>query len=141
MLSLNLAGDTDVKGVASLFKDLFEESVYSKATKYNLEDAQETLRAIQTGGLDNGCILVLKDKEDLVGALACSHMTHLFNKKEKTAVEIGFWVKPSYRSFSAMKKLIGAYKYWAKKTGCSSMLMGKLKTNDTVENYVFRSIK
>jgi hypothetical protein len=83
---------------------------------------------------------MLLDGRRLVGAVICSSMQQIFNRTEKTAVELGFWITPEYRTVTAIKKLMSAYKFWAKKIGCTSILYGKLKDGETVESYTVRKL-
>jgi hypothetical protein len=87
-----------------------------------------------------GCIVLLLENDKVIGFFMMTYMNHLYNKREKTAVEVAFWIDEDKRTISNYKQLLGSYKYWAKKTGCNSMMLGKLKSRDEIETYVLRKV-
>lgn len=140
MLSLKLAGEDDAAGIASFFRELFDNSVYRGICEYHADDVEDLVRQLSASP-DKGVTIMLLENDRLVGAMICSSMQQIFNRREKTAVEIGFWIKPGARTLAAMKKILGAYRYWARQTGCTSILYGKLKNDDSVESYSLRKLK
>ena len=123
--------------VVELIYKLFKSSVYWKVAEFNPNDVKETILKVFE---NDGSVVMLMDNKEPVGVIAASYMLQLFNKKEKTAVELAFWIEPEYRSFKNMRLLLGAYKYWAKMKGCTSILMGKLKNDKDIETYNVRRL-
>ena len=140
MLSLKIATIHDRKATLRLLKELFDESIYSTVTEFNPEDASESFRSTVEGKQEDGVVILLLEGETPVGCLVASAIHHMFNKKEKTGVELAFWITKEKRTLTGMKMLLKAYRYWCKNTGCTSLLMGKLKSKDTVETYTIRKI-
>ena len=139
-LSLKLATIHDRKATLRLIEELFNASVYSKISTFNLEDAQNAFKSTVEGKLTDGSIILLLDGETPVGCLVASAVEHMFNRKEKTGVELAFWITPEKRTRQGIKMLLKAYRYWCKSTGCTSILMGKLKNRDTAETYTIRKL-
>ena len=139
MLSLKLATEAEAPAVSALFSELHDNSIYKQVTDYKPEDVEEIVCKLAKDP-NIGTTILLYKEEKLIGAIICSTMRQIFNKAEKTAVEIGFWITPEAHSTSALKKLLSAYRYWAKKTGCTSILYGKLKDPGSPESYIVRKL-
>ena len=139
-LSLKIATVHDKKATLGLLKELFDNSVYSRISTFNQEDASKAFKGIVDGKLSDGSIILLLDRETPVGCLVCSAIEHMFNRKEKTGVELAFWITSSKRTLRGMKMLLQAYRYWCKTVGCTSILMGKLKTKNETETYTIRKL-
>ena len=140
MLSLKIATIHDKKATLRLLEELFNASVYSKVSSFNAEDASEAFRGTVDGKLSDGSIILLQEGETPVGCLVASAIHHMFNRKEKTGVELAFWITPEKRTAKGLKMLLKAYRYWCKQTGCTSILMGKLKNRDEAETYTIRKL-
>jgi hypothetical protein len=141
-LTLHLKIATDGKyypEILELASELHKNSVY-KDIAFDKTSFDETFVRILNSPKEDGSIILLMDDIFVAGFLVCSHMTHMWNKSEKTAVELAFWIKPEYKSFKAIKMILGAYRYWARKIGCNSLLMGKLTNPDEVETYKIRRL-
>ena len=139
MLSLKLATEKDALAVATLFKELHSFSVYEGVVPYRGEDVEEIVTKLSRDP-NTGVTILLEDEGRLIGAMICSTMQQVFNKSEKTAVELGFWITPDKRTPTALKKLLQAYRYWAKRVGCTSILQGKLTDRKNTETYTIRKL-
>lgn len=139
MASLKLAGKDDAEAVSILFKELHSASVYRNLMDYRPGDVSNLVSRIADDP-SRGCTILLLEGRRLIGAIICSSMRQIFNQTEKTAVELGFWITPEFRNKANLKKLLSAYKYWAKKTGCNSILYGKLTDPGTPESYTVRKL-
>lgn len=139
MLSLRLATEADALAVAVLFKELHNYSVYEGIIDYHPEDVAEVVKKLSKDP-NNGVTILLYEEARLIGAMICSTMQQVFNKSEKTAVELGFWITPDHRTSASLKKLLQAYRYWAKRVGCTSILQGKLTDRKNTETYTIRKI-
>ena len=140
-MTLKLATVEDLKTVVSLCKELHSNSVYKDVIDFNEEDTADTVRDILEGNRSKACALLLLIDNKPVGVLVASYVEHMFNKTEKTAVELAFFIKEDYRSYSSLKDLLAAYHYWAKQIGCTSIMQGKLKNKNEVESYTIRRLK
>jgi hypothetical protein len=109
--------------------------------QYNSTEVKEHLKRVVGADKNDGCVILLKEDTKTVGILICSSMSHFFNSTEKTAMELAFWIRPDKRDYSSIKALVKAYKYWAKTTGCTSILLGKLKNSKTTETFTLKRIK
>lgn len=136
---LKLAERQDAGKVGRFFHDLHKASVYAEVMDYKEDDVSNLVSSLADNP-NTGCTIMLMDQDDVVGAIICSSMTQIFNRSEKTAVELGFWIRPEDRTLPNLKKLIGAYRYWAKQTGCTSILYGKLKSDNSPESYSLRKL-
>lgn len=139
MISLKLATSEDGKEVAGLFKELHDHSVYKDIIEYKPEDVSKLVSKLAKDPNLGVTILLLEDGK-LIGAMICSTMQQVFNNSEKTAVELGFWITEEHRTASALKKLLQAYRYWAKRVGCTSILQGKLTDRKNTETYTIRKL-
>jgi hypothetical protein len=137
ILSLKLAAAGDADKVLPILRKLFDKSIYSTVTDFNVEDVRATF--IQC--VSEGVVILLCLDVKIVGLIAASTVSHLFDRKHKTAVELAFWLDDDIDNRKvALRRLIGAYRYWAKKVGCHSILMGKLKNKSEVETYTIRKL-
>ena len=139
MLSLKLAEEADALAVAVLFKELHDHSVYKDLIEYRPEDVAELVVKLSKDPT-TGVTILLQEDGRLIGAIMCSTMQQVFNKSEKTAVEIGFWITEKHRTAASLKKLLQAYRYWAKRIGCTSILQGKLTDRKNTETYTIRKL-
>lgn len=139
MLSLKLATEKDGLAVAVLFKELHDYSVYNGVVDYKPEDVAAIVAKLSKDP-NTGVTILLEDEGRLIGAIICSTMQQVFNQSEKTAVELGFWITPSKRTPASLKKLLQAYRYWAKRVGCTTILQGKLTDRNNTETYTIRKI-
>lgn len=140
MLSLKLAKKEDAAALAVFFEELFLHSTYRNVTTYSKKDVEGLISKIAENS-STGVTIMLLSEGTLIGAMICSSMKQVFNSAEKTAVELGFWITPEHRSKKALKEILSAYRYWAKRTGCSSIMYGKLTSDSSVENYIIRKIR
>jgi hypothetical protein len=141
MLSLKLATLEDVPEVIPVIKNLFDNSVYKTKVIWNSEDIISSLEGIINLPRTDGVVIVLYNNGKAEGVIVASVMNHFFNKNHRTAVELAFWINEDSRSRASVKQLLGAYKYWAKRAGCHSILMGKLNNKNEVETYTIRKLR
>lgn len=139
-LRLKIADQSDIKGILRLVKQLFGSSVYASNLDIDEEHVKNLALQYTQADQQQGCIILLVKRDKPVGLLACSHMPLLFNPKYKSAVELAFWIEPEYRNNTSLKMLLGAYKYWAKRVGCTHIMYGKMKSNDISETYTVRKL-
>jgi hypothetical protein len=139
MLSLKLATPNDSLAIAVLFKELHDHSVYKGIVEYQPQDVSEVVTKLAKDP-NSGVTIMLFEEGRLIGAIICSTMQQVFNKSEKTAVELGFWITEKHRTPGALKKLLQAYRYWAKRIGCTSILQGRLTDRNNTETYTIRKL-
>jgi hypothetical protein len=139
-LHLKLATAQDEEDVLTLLKELHDYSIYSTVVGWEPVKTKQSFKQVIEGSLDTGGIVLLKDGSTAIGIIAFTYMLHMFNTDHKTAVELAFWVKPESRTIRAHRLLIGAYRDWARRTGCHSILMGKLKNKNEVESFTIRRL-
>jgi flavorubredoxin len=139
MLSLKLATEKDALAVSVLFKELHEHSVYKDLISYEHQDVAALVTKLAEDP-NSGVTIMMEEDGRLIGAIMCSTMQQVFNQSEKTAVEIGFWITPKHRTPTTLKKLLQAYRYWAKRIGCTSILQGKLTDRNNTETYTIRKL-
>ena len=139
LLSLRLAKVDDILDIIRLYKELHAASAYAGLIPFDVADASNVVLKTIEGDQNNGAVILLLEDDNPVGVLHCSAMPHLFNRSEKTAIEIAFWVTPERRSAAGLRKLLGAYRYWAKQTGCNTILTGRLR-DKSVETYSIRKL-
>lgn len=135
---LKLAKEEDVPDLLKLSRDLYEESIYSRNTAF-AEDQVEATLDMSTSEHDKICTVMLKKEEETIGFITMAASNYHFSN-EKMAIELGFWIKPDHRSFSNLRKLVSSYFYWAKKIGCKTAMLGKLKDKHSPEYYIIRRL-
>lgn len=140
MSFLKLAETSDTFVVLNLLEDLFNSSIYSTISKFDSFTVLERLTNVIEGNRDEGCVLLLKKEDKTVGVLIISFFVPLFNKDEKVGVELAFYIEPEYRTKGNIKKLMSAYRFWAKRIGCKAILVGKIKNKNEVESTTIRRI-
>lgn len=137
--TLKLATQKDIPEVVDLLHRLFNSSVYQSQTQFKRLDVIDNLERLLQRPAD-GLVLCLMYEENTVGVLVASHMRHLFNEKEKTAVELGFYIKEEHKTLASMKLMLQAYRYWARLQKCTSIMMGKMKDSTSIETYSLRRL-
>lgn len=140
MLSLKIATLDEAPVLLELLHKLYRESAYEKIINWEENSVSSTLRRMLTGKQEEGCVVLLKDGEKTVGLIAVSYILQMFNVNHKTAVEVAYFIEPEYRTPAAHKALLKAYKFWARKVGCHSILMGKIKNMNEVETFTIRRL-
>lgn len=128
-LHLKIADENDIPVIIPLLRELYENSAYKEIDKFEEKDIAESLKFTTSQHLSQGCSLLLYVDMKPVGVLICSYMKHFFNQNHKTAVELAYWIQPEYKTYSTSRLLLKAYKEWAKRVGCKSYLLGKLRDN------------
>lgn len=102
---------------STIYKDLYDTDVLETfLTLHLLADSSEAVSLLE------------EDKGMLLGRATPFSFGH-----HKMAMEIGWWVEPEYRKSGVGKSLIDAFEYWAKKVGCSLVVMGSL--DDVLGSY------
>lgn len=137
---LKIATKADILDIVGLLEELHTASAYSKTIAFNDVDTYLTVESLLEAPQDTNCIILLYQEGKAVGLIGMSHMTHMFNKSEKTAIELAFWLTFGHKTKSNAKKLLQAYYYWAKKIGCTTILTGSLKKDTEVETYKIKRI-
>ena len=140
MQSLKIAELSDVEFATNLVFEMFKSSIYSKYSYFNRADVEKVIEDTIKGDPNDGSVVLLQEGSRIIGILICSAVYQMYNRKEKTAVEIAFWITPDARTLAGMKLMLKAYKYWATKTKCTSILYGKLKGKEEVESYIMRKL-
>ncbi len=139
-MNLVIANYTHIVDIVTLLEDLHNSSAYSYVIPFSRTDTYLSVEKLLEAGQENNCIILLMDQNKAVGIIGMSHMTHMFNSKEKTAIELAFWLLEPYRTKGNARKLLQAYRFWAKRIGCTSILIGNLKGPKEVETYRIKRI-
>ena len=138
--SVRIGTVSDTTAIVRLMKDLFYASVYTNHGTFSEKDARETTKKELSGNPKEGIIFVLEVNGVVQGVLVASSFAHAFNRSVLMAAEVGFWIDPEYRSVATIKALMRAYRVWAKTIGCTSILVGKLKSQGEPETYNIRKL-
>lgn len=137
---LKIAELSDKEVFLELVKDLFHESVYSSISPFDQEKVGKMLLDSFEADQKDICTVLLKDGEATLGLMTMSHTDLAFMQGGKVAIELAFWIKPEHRDFGSYRKLLQAYFYWARQTGCSAAFVGKLKDKNSPEYYTLRRL-
>lgn len=136
MIHLKIATTEDIISILALLEELYLASAYSKSIGFDWNDTHDNVEKFLKADQKDTCfILLLDEAENTVGLIGMTHMAHLFNSKEKTAIELAFWLREGHQTKANAKKLLQAYRYWAKRIGCTTILLGSLKGNKEIETY------
>lgn len=128
---LRIATKDDIPHILLLLEKLYTLSCYANYVSWDVKSTRESLeKAIDAPNED--AVVLCNSK----GILVASSLTQMFNSKEKTACELALYGEDK----GTVKLLMKAYKYWAKKTGCTSILYGGLKSPNEVERYIVRKL-
>lgn len=90
----------------SRYKDHFDLDVLNNLISFFLNSSKEER------------IIILAEE----GMIAGQTSSFIFGTK-KVATELGWWVEPEYRKSGIGKELLQAFEAWAKKVGCSLIVM------------------
>ena len=77
--------------------------------------------------------ILLCEGNSIVGFMSCGSNKGQFSE-DRYAVEIGFYIKPEYKTLSSVKMMISAFYYWAKEADCKAAFIGKMK-DKKIETY------
>jgi hypothetical protein len=78
-------------------------------------------------GDKNENIIILVCHDDIpVGVIGCA-VSHPLWSEAKIAIELLLYVTTSERNGSALRRLLEAYRYWAKKVGCEYVTYASYK--------------
>lgn len=143
MHRLKIATQEDLEAILVLLEEFFNKTVYSTITDYSLIDTRESIANLLKVPVSQGCfVLLVSETGQVDGLLIGSYMNHMFNKAEKTAVEIALYIREGVATRALYKKLLQAYRYWAKSIGCNSIMTGQLAPSPTeVESYSIRKLR
>lgn len=140
MLQLKLATEGYKDQVVDLYEELFNYSYYSTLGEYDrVYIGNMYLDSLAMDQTSIVTILLLDDTR-LIGAITCTKTGTSYNKLDSMAYELAFWIKPECRTKAAVKKLLEAYYFWAKKVGCKAAFTGKIKKKQGPETSQVRRL-
>lgn len=132
-LYLRLGEKEDVDEIVKLSRDLFTISPYSVVSSFNPTVVSENyLTSLNMEKFEFVNILLCSGSE-VVGFLSCGSNKGQFSE-DRYAVEVGFYIRPEYKTLAASKMLISAFHYWAKEADCKAAFIGKMK-DKRIETY------
>ena len=110
-------------------------------TTYDKKSVVKQLEeSLDTSKEDVITILLVSDKNECVGALTAMRAPSLHNYSSLMAYELAFWIKPEFRNKTTVKQILNAYYFWARKTGCVSAFIGKIKERNGKEIQTMRKL-
>lgn len=140
MIELSFAKEEDLDAVVDLTYELFKQSYHSRFTTFD----KNTVYLLAKEMLNNqksGVIFCLKVEGKVVAILVGKVTEQLFNVRERTALELVFFILPGYSNFHSRKLLYGAFKQWAKLVGCQTIMMGRIREPGKQEEYFLKRIR
>lgn len=140
MLHLKIAQPNEAYQLIPLLRELHEHSIYKDLFPFSDVDTLKSVIDVLNLPKQSACIVTLNDDDKPIGLIAMGSMDQLSNRNHRTAIEIAFWIKKEYMNYSTRTRLLRAYKYWAKQTGCTSYSLGKFTGYNKPETYVIRKL-
>lgn len=132
-LYLRLGDKRDAEAIVGLSKSLFDLSPYSVVSSFDVDCVTSNyLASVDLPKFEFVNLLLCSDNE-VVGFMSCGSNKGQFSE-DRYAVEVGFYIKPEYKSISATKMMLGAFHYWAKEADCKAAFIGKMKDRK-IETY------
>lgn len=125
--TLRFAGLNDIDGIIELAKKLYAESPY-KVFQLDLSKVRAGLEKFIIEGGKNHLALLSHDNGRTVGALVAYAYEPLFSN-ERIAVEVLWYLDPSFRTSTRGVEMMNAYEYWAKGVGCKVAQYGILSSS------------
>lgn len=132
-LYLRLGTAEDVEEIVGMSKSLFDLSPYSVVSSFDRGIVVDNYLASLTLEKFEFVNILLCSESDVVGFLSCGSNKGQFSE-DRYAVEVGFYIKPEYKTVSAAKMLVSAFHYWAKEADCKAAFIGKMK-DKKIETY------
>lgn len=131
--STRLAKPEDIEVVMSMTKAMHAESPRYSKRDYN----EDKVRALFTGLIDNGCVIVVEKTGGVIGLLAAICIEYYFGG-DKFATDICTYVDPAHRGRGAFPSLVAAFEEWAQERGAIELSLGVsagVKSEETVDCY------
>ncbi len=126
----------DLSACLDMGARFFEESGFAAETSFDAESTLATLEHLMTD--PDGCLLVAKQKGEIVGMAGAMAYPHYFNRDSKTAQELFWWVAPAARGGMAGVRLLLGLEAWAKGRGCGTLTMVCLTIKSPAERIYAR---
>jgi len=132
-LYLRLGRPEDADTIISLTSDLFALSPYSVVSSFDSVVVRENyLASLDLPKFEFVNILLCSGNE-VIGFMSCGSNKGQFSE-DRYAIEVGFYIKPEYKTITATKMLISAFHYWAREADCKAAFIGKMK-DKKIETY------
>ena len=105
---------SDIPKIIEMGRRFYEASGYKDITEFDPESLEQTLR-------NSGAIILVAEKESVVGMAGALVYPFYFNSKHLTAQEMFWWVDPEHRGIGSL--LFDALLEEVKKSGAKSLSM------------------
>ena len=132
-LTLRLGTKDDVDAVVGFSRDLFNISPYSVVSSFDEKVVKDNYLASLEMKKFEFVNILLCDGNSVVGYMSCGSNKGQFSE-DRYAIEVGFYIKPEYKTLSSVKMLLSAFYYWAKEADCKAAFVGKMK-DKKIETY------
>lgn len=132
-LYLRLGTERDADVIVSFSRNLFDLSPYSVVSGFDPEVVKQNYLASLEMQKFEFVNLILCDRDVPVGFMSCGSNKGQFSE-DRYAVEVGFYIKPEYKTLSSVKMMMSAFHYWAKEADCKAAFIGKMKDRK-IETY------
>jgi hypothetical protein len=123
-LSLRLATPDDLVCLIDFTRKLISELPYSPV--FDEIKIREILSKVLLGDKNENIIILVCHDDIPVGVIGCA-VSHPLWSEAKIAIELLLYVTTSERNGSALRKLLEAYRFWAKKVGCEYVTYASYK--------------
>lgn len=132
-LYLRLGEKEDVDAIVGLSRSLFDLSPYSVVSSFQTNIVEENY--LNSLGMERFEFvnILLCSGDEVVGFMSCGSNKGQFSE-DRYAVEVGFYIKPEYKTLTAVKMMLSAFYYWSKEADCKAAFIGKMKDRK-IETY------
>lgn len=136
MLRLRKAKLEDLKEALKYIEEWAENELVGKGYSWSEEDIKYLLCEAATlqNWLFAVCADVTDEDEELVGALIAYTASSIFDKEEKRAIAVAWFVRPEWRGSEAGRKLLNAFTQWADNQGCRMIIMSGFTNSERMSH-------
>jgi len=112
--------------------ELCKEAAIAVNGEYHEEYLFKAVESFFQDDYNNRVLLLAYDEETPVGALGAVRVPDHFLYGDTLAIELVFWITPSYRKTRIFLKLIKAYENWAKQVGITQLVLSDIHDNESL---------
>jgi len=122
------ATENDIPTIVEFARKFHQVSPFQDSP-FSPEMVELFCQTLLTNGINNAILLLSVAEGEPTGMLIASAQEMSFST-DRFAVELAWWVEPEYRNSPAAQRLIEVYEYWAKKVGCTHVMMSSLSIDN-----------
>lgn len=134
-MTLRLATIDDHTEILRLMSQFHEESPHKEFSAFDWETSAELITTYLVAPKTEKIVILAETDDRIFGIIAGAIVPIFFNKNDKRAYEIVWYVEPQYHKTRDALRLLGAYEYWAAKMGCQTVSSATMGHNEKLSRY------